>query len=413
MYFSADAHIMEPTDLFTRRLPAEDQFRAPAIHRFDDGRKMLTANTIPVNISPDYFRPKPTAQGGWERIDADDISGYLDDLAADNVWGALLHPNAGLMVFDLDDPRFAIACARIYNDHVAELYQSDRLHPGALIPLVDIDDALEEIDRVAAMGFKAIELPLSGPPEAPYFSHRYDPIWAAAQRHGLPIAMHVGTGARRGSASAAATMSSVTFTAATGTARWPSGHPDHEQAIVAAKTRIGGFGGYGDAALTTIPNLVGGGVTERYPDLHFILVESGARWLLSVMDTMDEAWHKGPGVQEVNREIFLGDGQRVWQFQPDELDLDWPHPLKPSEYVRRQIHVTFQDDWVALRNRTLTGIEPLLWGNDYPHNEGCYPRSVEAVERQAERAGLDGSEREAIFGGTAAALLGLRQPVSV
>jgi predicted TIM-barrel fold metal-dependent hydrolase len=207
-------------------------------------------------------------------------------------------------------------------------------------------------------------------------------------------------------------LQNLSFVASSGTGAWPEDHPDHLAAIVARRTEIGGFGGYGDQALQTIPALVGGGVLAQFPDLHFLFVESGARWLLNVMDTMDEAWHVGPGVNEVNRTFFRPDGTKVMQFQPDELNLAWPHPLKPSEYVRRQVHATFQDDWIALRNRVHTGIEPLIWGNDYAHNEGCWPRSVEAVEIQCEKAGLTDAEREAIFGGNCARLLKAAEPVT-
>ncbi len=242
------------------------------------------------------------------------------------------------------------------------------------------------------------------PPEGAYFSSRYDPVWTVMQANGLLAAMHVGSGRGRGSVDA---LTAVSFLSPTNVQRWPEGHPDHLKAIVVRKTTLGGFGGYGDAALETLPALIGGGVLERFPDLHFLIAEVGARWLLNFMDTMDEAWYVGPGVQEVNRTFFKPDGTHITQFLPDELGLEWPHPLKPSEYVRRQVHVTFQDDWVALRNRVLTGIEPLVWGNDYPHFEGCWPDSDEAIAAQCEKAGVTAEERDAIFGGTARHLLGL------
>ena len=52
-------------------------------------------------------------------------------------------------------------------------------------------------------------------------------------------------------------------------------------------------------------------------------------------------------------------------------------------------------------------LEPLVWGNDYPHYEGTFPKSKEAVLAQAERAALTTEEQAAIFGGTLARLLGI------
>jgi predicted TIM-barrel fold metal-dependent hydrolase len=161
----------------------------------------------------------------------------------------------------------------------------------------------------------------------------------------------------------------------------------------------------------TIPALIGGGVLDRFPDLHFVMVEVGARWLQNLMDTMDDTWYDGPGVIEVNRTFFGPDGRQFQQFEADGMNLRWPYPLSPSEYVRRQVHVTFMDDWRALRNRQVTGIEPLIWGNDYPHFEGSWPKSRQVIETQSERVGLSDEESAAIFGGNLAKLLGIEDVV--
>jgi hypothetical protein len=40
------------------------------------------------------------------------------------------------------------------------------------------------------------------------------------------------------------------------------------------------------------------------------------------------------------------------------------------------------DDPVAVHNRVFTGVDSLMWGNDWPHTEGSHPGSVEAVAKQ-------------------------------
>jgi predicted TIM-barrel fold metal-dependent hydrolase len=82
----------------------------------------------------------------------------------------------------------------------------------------------------------------------------------------------------------------------------------------------------------------------------------------------------------------------------------WPYPLPPSGYIRRQIHCTFQDDPMAVALRGVTGVECLLWGSDYPHHEGSWPRSREAID--ALFRGLADEDRHAITGGTIAKLFG-------
>jgi predicted TIM-barrel fold metal-dependent hydrolase len=85
----------------------------------------------------------------------------------------------------------------------------------------------------------------------------------------------------------------------------------------------------------------------------------------------------------------------------------WAQPqlaLRPSELVRRQVHVTFQNDPVGVHNRAFTGVPALLWGSDYPHPEGTWPHSQEALARQL--AGVPADEQAALAGGTTARLFG-------
>ena len=60
---------------------------------------------------------------------------------------------------------------------------------------------------------------------------------------------------------------------------------------------------------------------------------------------------------------------------------DLPHP--PSYYVQRQCHATFQVDHIGMRNVPYSGAVSLMWGHDYPHEEGTYPNSRTLVDEQA------------------------------
>ena len=64
-------------------------------------------------------------------------------------------------------------------------------------------------------------------------------------------------------------------------------------------------------------------------------------------------------------------------------DIGWTKPILaelPSHYLRRQVHATFQADPVAIHNIPLTGIDCLLWGNDFPHPEITYPNSNKVLD---------------------------------
>jgi predicted TIM-barrel fold metal-dependent hydrolase len=103
------------------------------------------------------------------------------------------------------------------------------------------------------------------------------------------------------------------------------------------------------------------GVLADHPNLHFVFVECNCSWMPWAMETLDH--------------YFVA-------FQGYE---DWVKPLLPelpSFYFRRQIHATFQIDQAAIDGAAHLGAEAMLWGSDYPHMEGTYPKSRESVVRQ-------------------------------
>ena len=147
---------------------------------------------------------------------------------------------------------------------------------------------------------------------------------------------------------------------------------------------------------------------ERYPDLHFSLIEFNAHWLASLVGGMDKCWVTGIG-QDADWWLGMWDDDRPDDDQPNmaqlfKLNEKWPYPLMPSEYVQRQFHVSFQDDPVAVACRHITGLSTIVWGNDYPHAEGTFRGSRELIATQF--AGVPDDERKAILGGTLGGLLG-------
>jgi predicted TIM-barrel fold metal-dependent hydrolase len=275
------------------------------------------------------------------------------------------------------------------------------------VPLQDLDWAVKEINRVAELGIHGLEMPLCAPRGRPYYLDIYDPVWDAAQSCGLPIAMHAGTGKSGHTANRAEEMLAM-YSAGTD----PT---NREHAVFAKRTAMAAAGISSSAyqCFETIPHLVAGGVLERFPDLHFVIVETGASWLLYLLDSMDTAWTGLTVQRDVARTFFKADGSPVAQSADDELFRKWPYPMLPSDYVKRQMHVGFMEDFVALRNREYTGIDCLVWGSDYPHYEGTWPNSEAAISAQADKAGLTEEERAAIFGGTIAKLYKMPLPAAV
>jgi hypothetical protein len=128
---------------------------------------------------------------------------------------------------------------------------------------------------------------------------------------------------------------------------------------------------------------------------------------------MDRSWRTGTG-QDPHWWLGFWDDSRPPSDQPSmgrlfNVNAKWPLPLKPTEYVQRQIHVQFADDPTAVKARHITGLTTIMWGNDYPHAEGTFRGSQELIKTLF--ADVPDDERAAILGGTLGKLLGFKAPV--
>lgn len=404
---SADGHLLEPVDLFRTRLPKHLRDRAVWEDDFEIEPLVEGGATVFRRLHTPGFEGWTISRyrqtGG--RTPEGDPEIILEDMAADGVDAQLLYPNLSLFGLYSDDHELSIAHARVYNDYVVERFSPyfDRLAPAAPIPLTDIDDAVAEIERVAAAGFRAVLLPATSP--SPYYLRDYDPVWAAVQDAGMLVCIHTQTGGVKVNDPEALTLKVVMENAQ------QVNQPMTEKA--AAKRMITQAVYQPLVPQQVICQLIGGGVPERYPGLHFALIEFNAHWLSSLVGSMDKCWITGIG-QDADWWLGVWDDTRPADDQPGmaqlfRLNEKWPYPLMPSEYVQRQFHVSFQDDPVAVACRHLTGLSTIVWGNDYPHAEGTFRGSQELLATLM--AGVPDDERKAMVGGTLGGLLGLSAPV--
>jgi predicted TIM-barrel fold metal-dependent hydrolase len=359
---SADSHVVEPLDLWVQRLPASLRDRAPRVAEVDGEMRLLVEGMVPRRMggsgnteaerrdrertNESHFR-----SGGW------DPSQRILDLDEDGVWGEVLYPTIALFGFMIPDPELRWASCRAYNDWLAETFaaQSARFAGAAMIAVQEIEPAVEEIERVARLGLRSIMLPMQAPEGLPYNSREYDPVWAAAQAHGMPVSFHVGTGS----------------------------NPVTERGLGGA---VINYVEVGLGAQRTLAYLAASGVLARFPELHVVMVECGAGWLAWLLERMDEAFEE----------------HEQW-VQPKLAE-------PPSFYVRRQGHVTFGNDAAGVVNRDFTGVESLLWASDYPHPEGTWPHTRQTLERIF--AGVPAPERELVTYQTTARLYGLEAPAA-
>jgi predicted TIM-barrel fold metal-dependent hydrolase len=402
---SADAHLLQPPDLFTTRLPAHLRERG------------LWEETIEIepwveNGAREFRLLHSPGYDGWAesryhqtdgRTPNGDPEQIIEDLLSEGVDGSVIHPNWPLFVFWTDDHELSMGHARVYNDYLVEriLPFHARLRPTCPIPLTDIDEAVAEIERVGALGFRGIILPAL--PPVPYHSRELDPVWAAARASGTSVFMHVATGGVKVNAGNSETLEAITMAGRMGSMEI--------NAPMAAGRMLSAANGQAQAPMRIITDLVGGGVPERFPDLQFCLIEFNANWLASLLGSIDKAWVTGTGQ---DRDWWGGfwDKSRPANDQPSMARLfrvneKWPYPLMPSEYVKRQFHVSFQDDPAAVACRGYTGVGSLVWGMDYPHAEGTFRRTRDLLAELF--AGVPDEERQAIVGGNIARVMGFER----
>ena len=198
----------------------------------------------------------------------------------------------------------------------------------------DLEGSIAEVQRLAKLGFKCLTLPCKpiwGSHDSAHVNYNlphFDPLWAAITDANLPITFHVSTGrdprAARGNGGAVVNYVSHSLS--------PTIEP--------------------------VANLCASGVLERFPTLRFATIEAGIGWVPWLLDAMDEAYKK----------------HHFW-VRPKLKQL-------PSEYYRQHGFSSFQEDKSGLdlcESHDLTG--NFMWANDYPHHEGTWPHSAEAIER--------------------------------
>jgi predicted TIM-barrel fold metal-dependent hydrolase len=405
---SADGHILEPTDLFRTRMP--EHLRDRAVWEEDFEVEPLVEGGPRV-----YRRLHTPGFEGWTisryrqtggRMPEGEPDMILEDMDLDGVDATLMHPNLSIFGLYSDDHELSMAHARVYNDYLIERFlpYAHRICPTCPVPLTDVDDAVAEVERVTGAGYRALLLP--GVPPTTYWDPAYDRVWAAAQDAGAHIFFHTQTGGVKMKNPSSSTMRVVKEAAR---------QVNQPVTAKSAADRL-----YTQSVLSTlvpqkvICDLIGAGVPERFPGLHFGLIEFNAHWLGSLVGAMDKAWTTGIG-QDTDWWIGSWNDDAPATAEGQEtmsrlflLNEKWPYPLLPSEYVQRQFHISFQDDPAAVAARHITGISSIVWGNDYPHAEGTFRHSQELIAKQF--AGVPDEERRAIVGGTLADLLGFKQP---
>jgi predicted TIM-barrel fold metal-dependent hydrolase len=286
-----------------------DQIANRAIDRISFSM-MSYPPTAPISARADW-RATPDGQGDLDRMRSHVLAAFDLSLGIVNV----IH---GCVALHNDDMSAAIC--RAVNDWLrAEwLDREPRLRGSIMVPLADPVQAVAEIERLAP-DRRFVQVSMLAMGEKMLGRREFFPVYQAAERHGLVIAVHAGS----------------TYRYAPTIVGWPS--YQFEDYVAQAQ-----------AFANQTVSLIAEGVFHRFPKLKMVMLESGVSWLPTTMWRTDKTWRGArPEVPWVDR---------------------WP-----SDIIREHLRFTVQpfdaSDATAVAQTVdrIGSDEMLLFATDYPH----------------------------------------------
>jgi predicted TIM-barrel fold metal-dependent hydrolase len=293
------------------------------------------ANAYPPN-SPLSARPEWKGQGGRAATDVSQLATQLFDRWQPRL--AICNCLYGVQLIFSED--MAAAVARAVNDWIAKewLDRDPRLRASIVIPTQNVEFAVDEIER-CAKDKRFVQVQVLAMQESPLGRRHWWPIYAAAERHNLPIGIHPGSTYRH-------SMTSL---------GWPSFYLED-------------YASYAQAFQSQLGSLVCEGVFAKFPNLKVVLLESGVTWL--------------PG--------FLWRVSKFWRGVRAEVP--WVD-RSPADIVREHVRLTIAPfdapDDSSVVERTIDHLrsdDVLLYASDYPHwqfdGEDALPAGIPTALRR-------------------------------
>jgi predicted TIM-barrel fold metal-dependent hydrolase len=342
----SDTHVTELPDLWTSRAPARMRDMVPRVETEEDGSQRWVVGTsrgigsvgLTATAGRGSFKNPPKTYNDMHpgAYDAKARLKYMDEMG---IWAMVMYPNVGgfgaQQFLKLNDSELMLTCVQIYNDWQTEWASADsrRLLPITSIPFWDVQAAVKEIRRCAAMGHKGIlftgepqyyDKPLLGDPH-------WNPLWEVACELDLPISFHIGSG-------------------------------DMAEGLVRNRVKTyGRMAAFTELAVDIflhnalqLNDLLMSGVLARFPKIKFVSVESGIGWIPFALEAMD------------------------YQFQGNNVADEHPEfDRLPSEYFARNVYACYWFEQTAPR-RLLDkiGVDNIMFETDFPHPTSLYGEEV-------------------------------------
>ena len=196
----------------------------------------------------------------------------------------------------------------------------------ATLPSTDAKETLAEVEHVNKLGLRGAIFEIHGA-TTPIYEPDWDPVWAAASESGLVISVHIG--------------GKQNLAQGNVTQDWRS----------PARTALVGL-----QMTEVLAQVIFSGMLERNPNFKLVLGESGIGWIPYVLERLAFE-HKTYGGM-----------------------VDIPLSMDARDLFKRQMYATFQEESVGVKLIPEIGVDNVMWAADYPHADGTFPHTEQAVE---------------------------------
>ena len=346
---SADSHITEPPNCYIDFIESKWKDKAPVVVDTEGESDAYVIHGLenPLHIGaiaaagiPPIERQLDSAilfkdlhLSGW------DARYRVADQDRDGVGAEIIYPTIGMVLCNHEDGEYKQACMLAYNRWLEGFceVEPERIFGLGQTAIVSVEQAIKDLHEMKAMGFVGVMMPGSPATEFDYDDERFNPLWEAAIELDMPLSFHILTTQRT-------------------TTRGP---------------KINGFMSIIRGCQDVIGMFIFSGVFDRYPELKLVCAEADAGWVPHFMYRLDHAYNY----------------HRYWLKAP-------PLDRMPSEYFRKNVAMTFQDDSIAFQTRDMMNIERLMWASDFPHSDSTWPNSQAILKEQT--ASLTQAERDLI-----------------
>ena len=332
----SDMHVFEPHDLYLKymdpkwgdRIPrAEPRKKHGATrYRLGDGTPIRAPSGVVVfheeKNAHRYDKPLSMNYDPVSQLEAMDVEG-LD--------AAVLFRTSPLHTDETFEAEYANDLCRAWNSWMGDFCREDpkRLMGSALITLHNVNLAVDEAHRavkeLGASGLSLCPEPINGRQIHDFY---FDPLWAEAERLGVPICFHPPANPKQ-------LQVSQRF----------KGHPNQDLLVNPLRNPI--------ELILAVSSFCAGGVLERFPKLKVAFLEGNCGWLPWLLYRLDEYWELQGALADV------------------------PLRQKPSEYFRQQCFISVDvDEGLVAKVIDYLGDDNIVFSTDYPHIDSRWPDAV-------------------------------------